>query len=344
MPQIGMKSSKSTLALASALLLGAAGLGVWWNLRTPTSVISSNPKSPIPKPQSYSPNHPIVARIVKDGPTMPYLKFNYLIKEIPTDLAAHDLDALIAFISAPQPTAFQDAEWGSLVNDIEEILTVQTIPNEKVARALSAIYRDEKRIQLQRDYALQHIGGFAMYLVHTSANNQISTVPNRQLSIPSSTQSPISNFQSLLLADLRHATSDPTKPWAGTALNLLDGILRAADSRAVQVPGLTSESLSALAQPIAENPALPLNSRLPALQLIGRHRAPQAAPLARRLLADPDSSLMLIQASAAILAQCGGNVDLPLLQKQLTAATPHTRPALDHAIKSLTTSSPVPEN
>jgi hypothetical protein len=44
---------------------------------------------------------------------------------------------------------------------------------------------------------------------------------------------------------------------------------------------------------------------------------------------------MLIQASAAILAQCGGNDDLPLLQKQLASATPHTRPALDHAIKSL---------
>ncbi len=329
-----MKSTKAILTLASALLLlGAAGFGVWSWLGTPTSVISSNPKSPIPKPQSSPPNHPIVARIVKDGPTMLYLKFNYLIKEIPTDLAAHDIDALIAFISGPQPAAFQDAEWGSLVNDIEEILTVQTIPSEKVARALSAIYRDEKRIQLQRDYALQHIGGFAIYLIHTGARDS-----SRPSSSPSTVSNPQSSIFNHLLAELKSATSDPAKPWAGTALNLLDGILRAADSRAIQVPGLASESLSALALPIAENPALPLNSRLPALQLIGRHRAPQAAPLARRLLADPDSSLMLVQASAAILAQCGGNDDLPLLQKQLATATPHTRPALDYAIKSLSAS------
>jgi hypothetical protein len=60
----------------------------------------------------------------------------------------------------------------------------------------------------------------------------------------------------------------------------------------------------------------------PSLQVIGRHRAPQAAPLARRLLGEPASSVMLIQASAAILAQCGGNNDLPLLQKQLATAPP----------------------
>lgn len=328
-----MKSSKATITLASSLLLGVAGLGVWWKFAPSAPITSSNPKSPISNPQSTLPNNPVIARILKDGPAMPYLKFNYLIKEIPTDLAAHDIDALIAFISAPQPKAFQDAEWGSLVNDIEESLTVQTVPSEKVARALNSIYRDEKRIQLQRDYALQHIGGFAIYLIHTGA--QYSSRPS---SIPSTVSNPQSEIFNHLLAELKSATTDPTKPWAGTALNLLDGILRAADSRAVQVPGLTTESLTVLALPIAENPVLPLNSRLPALQLIGRHRAPQAAPLARRLLADPNSSLMLIQASAAILAQCGSNDDLPLLQKQLAVATPHTRPALDHAIKSLTAS------
>lgn len=328
-----MNRPRLILSGIAALAL-AGGVANWmWSGKSPASTASSKPQAPISKFQAPLPPHPVVARILRDGPTTPYLKFNYLIKEIPTDLAAHDIDALIAFITAPQPAAFQDAEWGSLVNDIEEILTVQTVPSEKVARALSAIYRDEKRIQLQRDYALQHIGGFAIYLIHTGARD--SSHSSSYLSPVINPQSSIFNY---LLTELKSATSDPAKPWAGTALNLLDGILRAADSRAIQVSGLTSESLSALALPIAGNPALPLNSRLPALQLIGRHRAPQAAPLARRLLADPDSSLMLIQASAAILAQCGGDGDLPLLQKQLATATPHTRPALDYAIKSLSAS------
>lgn len=323
---------------AAAAVLVAAGLGVWALRHHSSSASASSSRHFRVSASPHLPPHPVVARIVKDGPTMPYLKFNYLIKEIPTDLAEHDLDALIAFISAPQPATFQDSEWGSLVNDIEEALTVQTVPSEKVARALSAIYRDETRIQLQRDYALQHIGGFAIFLVLTEGkqsgpreveSGNPDTSPSQHFSV--------SAFQHLPFAigELKHATIDPTKAWAGTAINLLDGILRAAESRALTVPDLTPESLTALALPIAENPALPLNSRLPALQLIGRHRTPQAAPLARRILADPAASLMLIQASAAILAQCGGHDDLPLLQQHLAAATPHTAPALAEAARAI---------
>ena len=77
-----------------------------------------------------------------------------------------------------------------------------------------------------------------------------------------------------------------------------------------------------------------------ALQLIGRHRAPQAAPLARQLLADPASPIMLVQASAAVLAQCGTPDDLPHLEKQLNTGTPHTRPALAEAPKTLKAKAP----
>ena len=264
---------------------------------------------------------------------MPYLKFTFLIKELPLDLSSQDIEALIAFISGPQPRVFQDGEWGSLVNDIEECLTVQTVPSEKVAHALIAIYRDETKIQMQRDYALQHIGGFLIYLIHTSKsdiNNHPSTIIN-----PSSPQSPIPNLQSLLLSELKSAAADTSKPWSGTALNLLDGCLRAADYRTVEIPGLDPGTLSALSIAAFQNPSAPLNARIPALQVAARHNSQEALSAARAILADPSSPLMLVQSSAAVVSQLGSKDDLPLLNSRLAANEKHARFALTEAIQNL---------
>lgn len=321
-----MKSPRTAiLAAAAVLVAGGLGVGLSWHLRKGGSASDSRTlETENPKPETRPPLHPAVARIVGEGPSMPYLKFNYLIKEIPTDLAEHDIAALLDLVSGPAPAAFRETEWGSLANDIEEALTVQTRPSAAVARGLRNIYRDESRPRIQRDYALQHIGGFAIFLVRT----QSEPMPE-----------PARGILDSLLADLRHAVSDPSNPWAGTSLNLLDGILRAAESRSIAVRDLDPAALVALALPIAGNPALPLNSRLPALQMIGRHRVPEAAPLARNLLSDPAASVMLVQASAAILARCGTEADLPLLRRMAAAAGPHTRPALDNAIRTLADSS-----
>lgn len=246
---------------------------------------------------------------------MPYLKFNYLIKELPLNLAPHDIDALIGFISAPRPPKFQEAEWGSLVNDIEECLTVQTLPSGKVAQALIAIYRDESKIQMQRDYALQHVGGFAIYLVHTGAVS--------------------SPLLPRLTDELKQAASDGSKPWSGTAFNLLDGLLRAAEYRSVEVPGLNADRLVEMALPIARDPSTPLNARLPALQVAARHNSPAARDLAREILSSPDSSLMLVQCASATLARLGTAEDLPLLQTASASAGRHTAPALNEAIHSI---------
>lgn len=316
--------NRSRLILSGIAVLALAGGVANWTRsgKSPGPSASAHPKSPIPIPQSL-PLHPVVARIVKDGPTMPYLKFNYLIKELPTDLAAHDIEALIAFIMAPRPPAFQDAEWGSLTNDIQEALSVQTVPSQKVCEALIATYRDESRIQLMRDYALQHIGGFAIYLVHTRSVREDTLPP----------------FFGDLTGELNSAATQTFKPWSGTALNLLDGLLRAAEYRSVEVPGLNGESLVALALPIARDPSAPLNARLPALQVAARHDSPAARDLAREILSSPEPGLMLVQSASAALARLGTADDLPLLRSVSANATRHTAPALNEAIRSIQTRS-----
>jgi hypothetical protein len=320
----------SRIILATAALAAAVGVAclVWSKKTIPQT--ASHPQSPISHPRSL-PNHPVVGKILSEGPQLPYLKFNYLIKELPLHLAAHDIEALIAFISGPCPSGFQEAEWGSLVNDIEENLTVQTVPSLRVAEALIAIYRDETKIQMQRDYALQHIGGFAIYLVHTGAKG--TSEPSG--SSPSSIHDPQSAIFNPLLAELKSAAADTSKPWSGTALNLLDGCLRAADYRNVSVPGLNTETLVQLALPIARDPSAPLNARLPALQVAARHDSPAARDLAREILASPDPGVMLTQSAAAALARLGTQEDLALLQTASANSSRHTAPAINQAIRSI---------
>ena len=320
-----------------AALALAAGVACWVWLQPSQGPISSHPHSAIPNLKSL-PLLPVVEKIVREGPQIPYLKFNFLIKELPLDLTPQDIDALIAFISGPKPPAFQDGEWGSLVNDIEECLTVQTVPSEKVAHALIAIYRDESKIQMQRDYALQHIGGFLIYLIHTSPQN--SEIQNHQSSIgnpspSSSSQAPSSELQALLLTELKSAASNTTKPWAGTALNLLDGSLRAADYRTMDVPGLDPEILSSLAIPAARDTSAPLNARIPGLQVAARLNSSEALDLARSIVADPASPILLVQAAAATISQLGSSEDLALLTNRLSANEKHARSALNQAIQKL---------
>ena len=316
-----MPRSHRHLLLATALI-AVAGIGIFSALRSHKSEIPP-PQSSIKNPPPL-PLHPVVIRIVREGPALPYLKFNYLIKELPLNLAAHDIQALITFISAPRPPKFQEAEWGSLANDIEECLTVQTLPSPQVADALIHIFRDEKKIQIQRDYALQHIGGFAIYLIHTGALTSAGQPPSTS---PSTIFLP-------LLAELKSAAHS-SQPWSGTALNLLDGLLRAATYRAVDIPGLDVTSLVEIAIPIARDPSAPLNARLPALQVAARHDSPAARDLARQILAAPDSSLMLIQSASAALAALGIADDLPLLHAASTSASRHTAPALNEAIRAI---------
>jgi len=262
----------------------------------------------------------VVKRIVEEGPSTPYLKLNYIIKEIPTDLAQHDIDALLAFITGPHPHTFSDGEWGSLTNDIQEALTVQSTPNQKVANTLIATYRDESRTQMMRDYALQHIGGFAIYLVHTSR----SAIGSEQASIFTP-----------LLAELKSASADSSKPWAGTAFNLLGGLLRAAEARNIEIPGLSVSDLTAAAVNTAKNQGAPLNARLPALQFATSHDSPQARSLAREILTSPDPGIMLTQSASATLARLGTKEDLPLLQTASASASRHTAPSIDEAIHSI---------
>lgn len=323
-----------SIGAITVLLAAGVGLVVWrkWSVAPNQSQLVVPRDRPVAKAAASRPLNLVVSQILKEGPSMPYLKFNYLIKELPIDLGDHDLKALIEFISGPKPTGFQDAEWGSLVNDIEKAITLQTVPNPLVAEGLIAIYRDESKIQMQRDYALQHIGGFAMYLVQAEATSSDVSSPSKI----ESRQSPIFN---LLLSELTSAAGQTDKPWSGTALNLLDGLLRHAEYRNINLPDLTSQSLLELALPIARDPSATLNARLPALQVAARHESPVARELAREILSAPSADLMLVQSASAALARIGTSEDLPLLQAASASATRHTSSALKEAIRSIQTRS-----
>lgn len=301
--------------LVLAIVAGSGGVA--WHASRPKP--TAFPVRAVAEPAPAPPFQPVVSRILTEGPTMPYLKFNYLIKELPTNLPRHDITALLDFITAPRPSRFSEGEWGSLTNDIQEALSVQTVPSEAVCDRFIATYRDQARIQMMRDYALQHIGGFAMYLVHTRENRQ-GTLPG---------------FFPKLVGEMKTAAGDPSKPWAGTALNLLDGLMRATEYRGEELAELNTPELIQLASPVAARSDIPLNARIPALQLMARRRAPEALVIARGILADPASHLMLVQSSAAVIGELGAQDDLALLEKANTTASRHSQPAIRTALKRL---------
>lgn len=316
---------RNKLLLASAVIAVAIAACCYWmnqNGDIPEQARNSHPSAGSGKisPEKPLPLHPVVHKVVHEGVDMSYLKFTFLIKELPLDLADHDIDALIDFMSADRPLKFSETQWGSLVNDIEECLTVQTVPSKKVADALIAIFRDKSKIQLQRDYAIQHLGGFAIYLIHTERADAVK----------------LPLFQ-LILSELKTAASESSKPWAGTAINLLDGVLRAADYRSVSIPELTADTLIALSLPLMGDESAPLNARLPALQAATRRGSPEARTLALKILSSPDSSLMLVQSAAATLAQMGTAEDLAVLKAASSRSNRHTSLALREAIRSIET-------
>ncbi|MGD9418135.1 MAG: hypothetical protein Q7R22_004280 [Verrucomicrobiota bacterium JB025] len=315
------------------LIAGAGGFGILI-LGNRGNEVTSVQSEPLGKEQpdvgKGVPLNPVVRRIVEEGPKMPYLKLNFLIKELPLDLAPHDIDALVSFISGPCPRGFSDLGWGSLVNDIEECLTVQTVPCEKVARTLIDIFRDESKNQIQRDYALQHVGGYAIYLVH--ADHIGAEGEERAATWRAETESKI--FRPLF-DELMAAASQTSKPWCGTAINLLDGLLRAADYKAVTVSGLDSETIVRISLPVVRDESAPLNARLPALQAAARRDSPEAREVALKILSDKEANLMLIQSASAALARLGTAGDLPVLETASLNCSRHTASALREAIRSI---------
>lgn len=310
-----------TRAITTVAAITLAGLAVFaWNhhrraITPPPSSISEFQPFSI---SAFSPLSPLVATITRDGPSMPYLKLTYELRKFDDSLTPADISALCAFIEGPKPAAFDDLAWGSIVNDIEEALTVQRVPSDAAADCLARIHRDTAKPMIQRDYAVQHLGGFLIYLVRTTPAGQ-----------------PLPKLTLRLMDEMRHATADPMLPLAGTALNLLDGICRAAGESGHVVPGLDTAALATLALTMAGRQDVPANVRLPALQIAARHGATGAADLARATLADPAADILRVQGAAAVLARSGTPADLPALEALASQANPHTKPAATEALTAI---------
>ena len=272
-------------------------------------------------PGAPAPLRPCVSEVVAAGAFQPYLRLNYLVKAVPLDLAESEIGALLGFIRQPRPAGFTELQWGSVVNDIEEILTTQRVPSGRVARALSSIRRDPAAPAVLRDYALQHLGGFCIHLVRTAGGDRPGFFPG-------------------MLAEVAEAAGKRDDPSAGTAINLLDGILRAAEETGRPVPGLDPDRVVALALPLAADQAAPLNARLPALQAAARRGSPEALAVARSVLAAPRSGpeaphFMLVQGACAALGRLGGAGDCPALAAVRDSGDPRLATADLAALRSI---------
>lgn len=295
-----------------------AGVCLWKRPTPPQQalVVSPAPAAPV----SSEPLRPLISKILNEGPELPYLKVHFLIRELPRDLNDGEVEALLGFIGGRQPAGFQDLQWGSLVNDIEAALTRQELPRERVFRELTMIFHDGARPVMLRDYALQHLGSFATHLIHSAGEAEKPDLPA---------------FFPGLVGELKAAAADRGKPWSGTALNLLDGVLAAAVYRGRELEELDSTSLATLALEAARDSGAPLKTRISALQIAARHRSPEVLELSRGILRDPASPLMLVQSAAAVVGELGQAGDVPMLETLVVSAPSHAAPALQAALRRL---------
>ena len=140
-----------------------------------------------------------------------------------------------------------------------------------------------------------------------------------------------------MLSEMKQAASDRSRPASGTALNLLDGIFRAADYEKLGLHDLSEDDIVAYAIRAASDINSGLNVRLPAFQVAARHHSPQILVLARQILTERSAQtpIMLLQSACSVIGQLGNPEDRNLLQATLDQGNPHVRPAALAAIAAV---------
>ena len=140
-----------------------------------------------------------------------------------------------------------------------------------------------------------------------------------------------------MMMELRSAAANMDQPVAGTALNMLDGIHRAAQYRSRTLPDLPESEFMELVMAAATNPAANLHVRLPAIQIAARHHVPGILEHVRGILSNPSPNqpIMLSQSACSAISLLGGSYELPLLQRIIMSGDPHLRPAAEAALATV---------
>jgi hypothetical protein len=213
-----------------------------------------------------------------------------------------DRMALLRSFSEPKRPGLSDDDWFTLANDIMQLLRNQQPAMPEITAALLGIWNDSQQDPTLRDYALQHLREWVSDHDVRSAHE---TNPTR-----------IKEIQNTFLAaiDSENPSYDPQSTTLGTALLALHEWHQKGHPHAMG--GMSSMSdtpfevrlLSILAEP-----AVHRGTRATALQIAAQRKMTNALPVARQILNQAESDMILRLAAINFLGSNGSNEDKEFL-------------------------------
>jgi hypothetical protein len=213
-----------------------------------------------------------------------------------------DRMALLHSLSEPKRPGLSDDDWFTLANDIMQLLRCQQPAMPEVTPALLGIWNDAQQDPTLRDYALQHLREWVSDHDIRSAHE---TNPTRTKEI-----------QNTFLAaiDSENPNYDPHSTTLGTALLALHEWHQKGPPHAMSDTPFEERLLSSLADPKVHR-----GTRATALQIAAQRKMTNALPVARQILNQAESDMILRLAAINFLGSNGSNEDKEFLlsfQKQ----------------------------
>lgn len=152
-----MNKSTITIILATALLLGAAGLA-WWNPTAPeaaSELTGPTPKTARPSAQRASLKTPPKWASLTNHTLSTDVRLD-LARSIDTDLNSTEIDLLLASFTHTPPHHSRE-QWWLVLNEIMEQMRKKGVASDRLGPALTALVRDPSQPEVVRDYAVQHL-------------------------------------------------------------------------------------------------------------------------------------------------------------------------------------------
>jgi hypothetical protein len=207
-----------------------------------------------------------------------------------------DRMALLRSLSEPKRPGLSDDDWFTLANDIMQLLRNQQPAMPEITPALLGLWNDSQQDPTIRDYALQHLREWVsdhdVRSAHETNPTQIKEIQNTFLAA----------------IDSENPNYDPHSTTLGTALLALHEWHQKAHSHVMSDTPFEERLLSILAAP-----AVHRGTRATALQISAQRKMTNALPVARQILNQAESDMILRLSAINFLGSNGSSEDKEFL-------------------------------
>lgn len=188
---------------------------------------------------------------------------------LPAELSRKDAVTLLELLLKEKGALWSDLGWAAIVNDGFNVLRQLKTPLPELPGSLLACYQEKSRPMVLRDYALQHMGLLLVswYRAPGDSSPLLSNPAERE---------------AILLA-LMQAVKEQETSLAGTAFNVVDGILTSC-SLSGATPPLGEAELAELGKAMVVSGKASEHARISALGFLGNRHFDVALTEARQLM------------------------------------------------------------